>query len=292
MRGGWRGRASFVCAIKKNKMRLPIWVQELAWKLVSDDFIAENVAWDDDLTDCKNQAKSLQLNNDILAEANKDLFSQVSTLQDEILDLKEKVLKNSVYEAFLDESGTRLNLVYTKRKAHYNNKDIEMNVCDFITGFETLANGQTERQIFTTVTVYVHDNYQSQGMPDYWQLPVETWALKMGDCEDSSCLKITRVKASVAIPQSVKDSYFVALGYYIRYDGRKEGHAFPVRMTEDFKWEVLEATTNGFKPVSPEEDYEIYYVFNENDAWRLKEGVLFGSPTGTKILKEFGVKEK
>jgi len=93
---------------------------------------------------------------------------------------------------------------------------------------------------------------------EFWQQPGETLARGRGDCEDTSILLTSLIRA----PGS-PDAY-VALGDYCGY-----GHAWC-----QYRGEILESTFTWARPVSDPEHYELYCIFNDQEAVELWPGAL------------------
>jgi len=154
--------------------------QDLFWPIYDDKYIMEHIDLDEQYNDLKmycletqNDLNDLQVKYDVLKIEHKAVVKE----RDELIQQK-----HNPYNDLLNNAYKRIVLKYTKRKTHYSNVNVEIDVRDFLTNNWTVRNPKTESQVFNTHITYVWDNYQQQGMPDYWQFPVETKALSKGDC--------------------------------------------------------------------------------------------------------------
>jgi hypothetical protein len=180
-------------------------------------------------------------------------------------------------EKYLDDKYNRITLVYKKRFADIQDKVLlPMLVNDFLKPMNTLKDDMTLSNIWRQNITYISDNYQVNGVLDYWQLPVETLTLKGGDCEDSSHFRVTKAKSN-----GLGSNLFVALGLY-----KGGGHAFPIMIKND-KIYLLEATSNEYNPIDydSQTNYKIYYISNERFSWTIDGSIVFGK----KVRKELGV---
>lgn len=92
---------------------------------------------------------------------------------------------------------------------------------------------------------------------EFWQLPVETIARTQGDCEDTSILLTSLIRAG-------SPDVYTALGSYQDF-----GHAWC-----QYRGEILESTFTWARPVSDPEHYELYCLFNDQKVVELWPGAL------------------
>ncbi|MHB8883078.1 MAG: transglutaminase-like domain-containing protein [Thermodesulfovibrionales bacterium] len=139
---------------------------------------------------------------------------------------------------------------------------------------------------------YVHDTGEyKEG--DFWFFPSETFALRKGDCEDSTFLLASLLIASGISPFCVR----VALGeVFDEFNRSLGGHCWPVYKNERGRWCILESTLDRAPAVLPEADrltsagqafrYLPYYCFNNRHLWEtLPAGTAAGE--GVNIGKYF-----
>ncbi|MEM3964870.1 MAG: hypothetical protein QW584_04010 [Thermofilaceae archaeon] len=100
--------------------------------------------------------------------------------------------------------------------------------------------------------------------PDFWLLPNETWALKFGDCEDTTFLllsSIARVRRSWNDPV-VRDSVeYGVIGFYSDVAGNYYGHAYIIRKSSKVaggRWLWVETTLDSEVPQS------LWHLWNPN----------------------------
>lgn len=235
--------------------------------------------------------ESYKQERDDLAKQNIELQADVQGFADEVANLgnridvltaKMKDFGPSEFEAYLNQRFATREIVYTKRWALRDNKATPMNICDFITNWKSLPKLANLEAVGTHPIRYYYDQYAYNGIMDVWQLPLETFALAGGDCEDSAVLR-----ASLARRIGDKN-LFCALGFY-----KPGAHAFNLWFKDGVPYVVQETTANTFKLIEIKDwkakigelEYDIYYVFSENAAWQVKDGVAFGA----KLAEEFGL---
>lgn len=99
-------------------------------------------------------------------------------------------------------------------------------------------------------------NYR-RDIGEFWQTPSETLARQQGDCEDTSILLTSLLKAR-GLPA------YVVLGSYQGY-----GHAWV-----ECNGQVMETTFTSARPVPDPQDYCPYCMFNESEVIELWPGAL------------------
>lgn len=187
-------------------------------------------------------------------------------------------------EKALDDTYPSTSFIYRKRYADVRFQVVlPMNVSDFLKPMETLKDSfATLSSIWNEKINYVSDDFKVNGVLDYWQLPVETKALKAGDCEDSSSYRIAKAKTN-----NVGYNVFGALGTY-----NGGGHYFPIMIDKDFNIIILESTSSSYNPIllSKAPQYKICYIISDSGkVWEVNDSYTFGSKTHKKVLKEFGL---
>jgi transglutaminase-like putative cysteine protease len=101
---------------------------------------------------------------------------------------------------------------------------------------------------------------------DYWQMPAETLAERTGDCEDSSMLLCSILRARLS-PEEV----FVTIGMWQGY-----GHAWAT-VVRNGRDSVLETTRAAQEPLKPEGPPYVPYVrFNDAAFREVRRGLLEG----------------
>jgi len=218
------------------------------------------------------------------------------------LKLSEQAWKNKAYELehkndyrskiknYLNQNYHRVLLFYRKRWVlSLKNVEEPMLFSDFVQKSTTLRNhfmGSSVEQVWNHNIEYVRDNYTYKGCLDVWQLPLETYILGKGDCDDSTAFRVATAK-SIGLEDELRGVFFMAVGEYVRGDS-VGGHAFPVFIDEKLNWFVLEATNNIYtKRKYPNEHYRIEFMTDGEDTWAVNGGNTFG---GT-ILKEFDLEK-
>lgn len=225
--------------------------------------------------ECKYTLQNSINENDVLKNDNQILSSDVNyymkkndILSNENVNLKTELTiakKINPFIEYLDSKYKRVNIVYDKRYVGKKTSKVIMDIRDFCNPSKTLVNDEDQRQIMSTNIQYIYDNFSDWGVPEFWQLDFETDFLKRGDCEDSTILKVNKIKMSSKIEQNIKDGYFYCLG---AWNGKKLNHCFPLRINPDFSWQIVEATTNNYKPQDyPNDQYLIAYIFNNEAIW-------------------------
>jgi hypothetical protein len=124
-----------------------------------------------------------------------------------------------------------------------------------------------------TYIKYVHDTGKYK-TGDFWLFPSETFALRKGDCEDSTFLLASLLIASSISPFCVR----VVLGEV--FDEKNKsigGHCWPVYKNETGRWCILESTLDRAPALLPTADklteagqtfrYVPYYCFNNYHLW-------------------------
>ncbi len=82
---------------------------------------------------------------------------------------------------------------------------------------------------------------------EFWQVPSETLASKLGDCEDTSLVLCSLLRNAI--------NAHVALGIFQGY-----GHAWV-----ELNGQILETTYTSARPVPDPEDYCTYVIFNDQE---------------------------
>ena len=251
------------------------------------DFILRFVNVDEELSSSieenkilNKEIKGLQEDNDKLGSTLKGYMSALAEQLKQIALLKAQIslLDSTKYESYLSSLYKKKSLIYTKRWAVKDSTKTPMNVCDFIFPRLTLKDGSSIEKIWQEKINYVKDDYAYHGIPDFWQTPEETNVLRAGDCEDSSDYRISKAKAN-----GIGNNLFRGLGFY-----NGEGHAFPLRMDENFELWVLESTTNSYNPIKLKgSEYHLCYISNEKYTWEVDGSFNFG-----KLVEEFGLKKE
>lgn len=203
------------------------------------------------------------------------------------VDIDRIRLKQKIY-SLLDKNYRRILLEYNKRWVlNKENYRVRMMASDFVKSSSWLAykfSGSSLEDIWKFRITYVSDNYLYKGCLDVWQLPVETYVLRKGDCDDSTSFRVAVAK-SLGLEKDFL--LFMAVGY-MKVGNEKFGHAFPVMITKDGDWIVLEATSNRYEPlVYRGKRYEVHFLWDEENMWEVGKQTF-----GGKILKEFDLKIK
>ncbi|MEM4060317.1 MAG: hypothetical protein QXK11_07380 [Pyrobaculum sp.] len=122
------------------------------------------------------------------------------------------------------------------------------------------------KEVWNVVNVsigYRHDDPVFQ-TPDFWLLPNETWALRYGDCEDTTFLLLSstlNLKRSWADTVSRESVEYGVIGFYRDYSGTYYGHAFIIRSSSRIaggRWLWVETTLDYAVP------QQIWYAWNPN----------------------------
>ena len=249
--------------------------------------------------------KQLDTCNSELKNANTDLhLAQKNTVQlrEDITDLQNRIneLEQDLSEAdpFATVGWTKETLVYQKRYVtdEYGQKKFTSNdVTEYIQTHSAvlkqivvLANNlyhpKSERETAEAMwsvmhasnglkIVYRADDYQGTPTGDYWLLPNETIVLQKGDCEDTSILWAS-LCALAGIPLH---RLIIFLGFYGTI-----GHAWGGYWEPDMrKWLLIESTQShifgeGLRPLEGNASYTTYWAFGATQAWKIKDGVVFG----------------
>jgi hypothetical protein len=207
-----------------------------------------------------------------LGSALNEMLNLKNKVEELKLQLVEGTSKVSEFEKFLDSKFPTTRLVYTKRWAFNQNNTYQMDVRDFITDINSLPKLNFIDDVFKYHINYVSDNFQTVGMLDFWQIPIETLKFGKGDCDDSGALRCTLARRM----GNYEVNY--ALGFY-----GNEGHFFNL-MWEAGQVYIVENTSNKYEPIKvPDNDltktvsnYKICYVVNENKVWVVDGSIQFG----------------
>lgn len=192
---------------------------------------------------------------------------KAETLQEQL-----KRFDVSEFEKWLDNNYPLTRIKYKKRWIFNLEHVYEMDIRDYCNDYRSLPVLGSLKEVFEYPISYVSDSFDAQKLIDFWQLPVETMALKCGDCDDSGALRL-----ALARRMGNKD-VFCALGFY-----GKMGHFFNLEWKKGEAY-IVENTTNRYNPIRiPDNDlktcpapYSINYVFNENKVWVVDNSVVFG----------------
>jgi len=214
----------------------------------------------------------------------------ITNQKEQIEKLKSELKKQnniSGFETWLNNRFENVNLIYTKRWIYTNDKKYKMNITDFIQNWDSLPIKQSIGDCFKHYIRYVYDNYENTGCLDFWQIAPETYILGKGDCDDSGILKACLAR------RMGNNNVFCALGFY-----ENTGHLFNIeyKVRDGVgKAYIVENTTNDYIPLEidmgkiteRQHKYKIYFIFNENQSWKIQNGsnVRFGE-----IFKDFGIK--
>lgn len=219
------------------------------------------------------------------------------------------------------ESGENMTEIVVSRKRiikGIDGEDIEMGrwrLRDFIrlffTGYEELEDNAFNRAIeyakkgllraghvnsgvivhavWDEVVEAIRYRYDYKVFPtgEFWQFPEETWARRLGDCEDTTYLLVSALRSlrkKMGLPFR---EIYACLGFYIDKSGNVFGHAFPIIDGEWIADEtvlILESTLE--KAFEPDKwikaDWERFfpvYIFNDATVYRVKdEYFIFGIP--------------
>jgi predicted transglutaminase-like cysteine proteinase len=195
---------------------------------------------------------------------------------DELVGEYQRKYGSSEFENFLYTKFNTATLKYQKRWVFAKDQCYPVDVRDFCKPWRTIPDVGSIEQVFKHKVQYVYDNFDGQGIPDYWQFPVETYALGKGDCEDSAALRVALARALG------NKEVLMVLGTY-----NGGGHMFNL-LWKDEKIYICENTSNVWNPQEiPGNDlaaglppYKINYVFNENQCWVVNGDINFGEWAG------------
>ena len=230
-----------------------------------------------------------------------DVLNYKVRIQDLTKQIKELTKPNIKQEIknYLNENYHRVILQYDKRWViDHKNKPIPLLFPDFIRPNQTLKqafiNTKSLKGVWEHYIKYVHDNYAYHGIPDVWQLPIETFVLGAGDCDDATAFRVAVAK-SLGLEKNFV--LFMAVGEYITDSGDRIGHCFPVMIKKDekhneFDWWVLEATSNQYAPThypapAHSKHYQIEYLTDGEDSWMIRGYQSYGG----KVLERFDLKK-
>jgi len=212
--------------------------------------------------------EQLEVQNEKIARLTRDN----GELVERIIELEGLIKQKEGVYKHLDKEYKRVWIRYGKRwLLGKKNESLLLMANDFVRPSRTLAYRYRKlkslKDVWTIRIRYVRDNYQYNGCLDVWQFPEETSQLGAGDCDDSTAFRVAVAK-SLGLEKDF--GLFMAVGFYINSKGQRFGHAFPVMITSNGEWYILEATSNKYSPVRyPNKHYEIHYLWDENYAWQI-----------------------
>ena len=167
------------------------------------------------------------------------------------------------------------NLVYEKRWVFNSNNTYSMDARDFLRPTRMINGANIQGAFRTLYLQYVSDNFESEGIPDFWQLPEETQKLGKGDCEDMAALRAVMAR---------KGGFDVVLA--LGFLNGNIGHAFNIWKNGD-KLYILEPTSNSGSTIeitditktvpAGSNTYDIYFVVTPDYCYRIRDGVSFGA---------------
>lgn len=250
-------------SISKRGERMSLF-QNLKKNFCNSEVLKETAVLSNTISQLSGTNSELERNNAGLKESLKNAQNQIDTLRTQVPAEREMT-------SWLDKNyGARQTLIYQKRYVlGHPSTVIPYDVREFIYPSTVLKN-MNLRTIFSVWSQFIQytADAKNEGYNEFWQMPEETAALGIGDCEDSSILRVSLCRC-IGIYNTA-----VALGFY-----KGAGHAFPV-MLKNGKLYILEATSNNYYelPVEQTKDYEIHWIFNEDGAWRIKSDAMnFGA---------------
>ena len=133
----------------------------------------------------------------------------------------------------------------------------------------------TQVCLFVQDTITYDSDIDSAKVPEYWQLPAETYKRRRGDCEDGAIYMVSLMRSAGVPAHRIK----VCAGL-VRTGRHAEtgGHAYPVYLRDDGEWVVLDwcyypnkTHAKDRKPFRDEEKYlEIWFTFNDEYTWAQK----------------------
>jgi len=179
-------------------------------------------------------------------------------------------------------------VIYNSRHFHGLDK-FAIDVRNFIFNKEIILEEELQKIIndndsddekATKITSYVQDNIKyvsdtSLGVTEYWQLPIETFYRKLGDCEDMSILIVSLCRIAGIPAHRIK----VAAGLVkTGKNAETGGHAYPVYLKDDCEWVILDPCyypnkihAKDRKPFREESNYlDIWFTFNDDHSWSQK----------------------
>lgn len=185
----------FVKDEKKEIARLKYELREKSHQIIQLQHLLQQTQ--EQLSYCKsNREKEVEMYRKEI----ETLQKQLQQLKDELATYqavvdKDKLTLQKVIYSYLDKHYPRVLLEYSKRWVlDKKSKKVKLMAQDFIQPNKWLAwkfKGADLKTIWTYPLEYVSDNYQYHGCLDVWQLPIETYVLRKGDClvEDTLLLK-------------------------------------------------------------------------------------------------------
>jgi len=181
-----------------------------------------------------------------------------------------------VISEYLDE----IELYYTKRMIPNTDIALTLDVRDFVRPSYTIGKSKDLKSIWEERIIYTPDNYEINGVPDFWCFAEEVQILMKDDCDGSGTYR--QVKAT----SSGFYEIFSCIGYL-----NEQGHFFniiidfEVLRTVGLEQSILiiENTTNEFKPIPyVGSNYKINYIFNHEHCWQYEDNA--------QLKKEFDLK--
>jgi hypothetical protein len=191
-------------------------------------------------------------------------------------------------KTYWDNKWKQSPVVYESRHFH-GLKKFAVDVRNFIFNKEHILEQELKRFIKPKdslelrafkITKYVQNTIKyisdtSLGVTEYWQLPIETFHRKMGDCEDMSILIVTLLRIAGCPAHRIK----VAAGLVkTGKNAETGGHAYPVFLREDGEWIILDPCYYPNQlpirerlPFRDESNYlKIWFTFNDEYSWSQK----------------------
>lgn len=199
-------------------------------------------------------------------------------------------------EKYWNDKHPTLDQMYRGRPLP-NNTDYEIDVRHFIwfddivlkalvTSHELHSDSNDETALLVQQFVRKYLKYESDtmlGASEYWLFPAESYAMKIGDCEDGAILMASLLLN--ALPVEHHWRVRVAAGF-VQSDGSEGGHAYVTYCRcSDNEWVILdwcyypdEAIAVAKKPMAKDVPMykEIWFSFNHLHAWSHKDFALEG----------------
>lgn len=227
---------------------------------------------------CSEDALQTQVDkaNGQISNLQNNLMGKIAELssQDAIISSQKKVLDKikgvSDFDSFLNSNFKEEIFLYKKAWIFSKDNVYELDPKNLIKKSDALQKIFTIGEIWNYPIRYVSDNFENEGIPDYWQTAEQTNFLKAGDCEDSSIFRICCAK-NIGL-----DNIYLAVGMW-----NGVGHAFPI-IWKDGTIYVLEATSNSYSETLIDKNtmsgggYKIYYIVSDKSSWVVNSSVSFG----------------
>ena len=264
-------------------MKIPLWIQDLAFSFLDQDYILEHTNWDEEVNKLKNAVIDKEKSIVDLQNIQQEIMASTAKLLIENEELKKLPLfgkEQTELDKFCHARYTEIpKIAYTQKRSflgkYYTISLHELIVYDSWIIWDFLKNTDRQSGTIKDIATRIGDkiagyliwtddkNLDKSG--DYYLSPAETLTYRRADCEDH-CFVVC----------SCHLEFGGAWGFY-----GDIGHAFNVFVMDD-KLYVLDTVEDvaHIEEFTPNNKYKIYYIITKNYAYMVKGGKTFGILAG------------